>query len=115
MFEHVAAWYCEQPKLCLPVYSDPERWACEKAMRALAGQLDGHGRVIYSEAMMNELKTLILAADSAADALSSRWWLLTRVALQAALWAAGRAERATGATLDDVIEVIEDVRAGYEL
>ena len=60
---------------------------------------------------MTDLRTLIKAADGAADALGGRWWWLTWLALETALWASQRAEEATGASLADAVAVLEDSEA----
>jgi hypothetical protein len=60
---------------------------------------------------MTDLRILTRAAEGAADVLGSRWWWLTWLALETALWAAERAELATGASLDDAVAVLEDTEA----
>lgn len=57
---------------------------------------------------MTDLKTLATAADGAAEALGCRWWWLTWLALETALWASQRAEEATGASLADAVAVLRD-------
>ncbi len=62
---------------------------------------------------MTDLRTLAKAAESAADSLGGGWWYLTWLALETALWAAERAQMATGASLAEAVTVVEDVEAGY--
>ena len=59
---------------------------------------------------MTTLRTLARAADSACDAFGGPWWYLTRLALETALWASQRAERATGVSLDDAARAAEEAR-----
>lgn len=61
----------------------------------------------------SDLRTLARAADGAAEALGSRWWYLTRLALEAALWASQRAEEATGASLADAARVMK-ISGGFQ-
>ena len=57
---------------------------------------------------MTNLRTLARAAEGACSVLGSRWWWLTWLALETALWASQRAEEATGASLADAVAVLED-------
>lgn len=58
---------------------------------------------------MNDLKRLIAAADSAREAVGGGWWWLTWIALETALWAAERAEEATGVDIDGALVVLATV------